>query len=146
MIKSKGFTIIELIIVIAIIAILAGIIMVNVNTYIKKGNDSRILQQLRTVQTDVLSSAISALGITFTSATPCASNDSWTDITTNLQKGGATKATCAAKTTDGKFCACVQSLADTTKYYCVDNTQTKINTTTSCIVACTVATVTGVCP
>ena len=38
--KQKGFTIIELIVVIAIIAILAAIVMVNVTQYINKGKDA----------------------------------------------------------------------------------------------------------
>ena len=40
--KSKGFTIIELIVVIAIIAVLAAIVLVNVTQYIAKGKDAAI--------------------------------------------------------------------------------------------------------
>lgn len=40
--KQKGFTIIELIVVIAIIAVLAAIVLVNVTSYIAKGKDSSI--------------------------------------------------------------------------------------------------------
>ena len=40
--KSKGFTIIELIVVIAIIAVLAAIVLVNVTSYINKGKDAAI--------------------------------------------------------------------------------------------------------
>ncbi len=40
--ESKGFTIIELIVVIAIIAVLAAIVMVNVTSYIAKGKDAAI--------------------------------------------------------------------------------------------------------
>ena len=39
---SKGFTIIELIVVIAIIAVLAGIVLVNVTQYINKSKDASI--------------------------------------------------------------------------------------------------------
>ncbi len=39
--KNKGFTIIELIVVIAIIGVLAGIVAVNVNNYLKKSRDAR---------------------------------------------------------------------------------------------------------
>ena len=38
--KQKGFTIIELIVVIAIIAVLAAIVMVNVTKYIAQGKDA----------------------------------------------------------------------------------------------------------
>jgi prepilin-type N-terminal cleavage/methylation domain-containing protein len=40
--KSKGFTIIELIVVIAIIAILASIVLVNVTVYINKAKDAKV--------------------------------------------------------------------------------------------------------
>ena len=40
--KPKGFTIIELIVVIAIIAVLAAIVLVNVTQYINKGKDASI--------------------------------------------------------------------------------------------------------
>jgi prepilin-type N-terminal cleavage/methylation domain-containing protein len=42
----KGFTIIELIVVIAIIAVLAGIVLVNVTQYINKGKDAAIKADL----------------------------------------------------------------------------------------------------
>ena len=38
--KSKGFTIIELLVVVAIIAVLTGIVLVNVTSYITKGRDA----------------------------------------------------------------------------------------------------------
>jgi len=51
MIKSKGFTIIELIVVIAIIAVLAGIVLVNVQGYIKKSKNTRSLAELKKIST-----------------------------------------------------------------------------------------------
>ena len=47
---SKGFTIIELIVVIAIIAVLAGIVLVNVTSYINKGKDAAVIANMRTIQ------------------------------------------------------------------------------------------------
>ena len=49
---QKGFTIIELIVVIAIIAILAAIVLVNVTQYISKGNGSAIKANLSTLMTN----------------------------------------------------------------------------------------------
>ncbi|OGZ79476.1 MAG: hypothetical protein A2358_04325 [Candidatus Staskawiczbacteria bacterium RIFOXYB1_FULL_37_44] len=47
--KQKGFTIIELIVVIAIIAVLAAIVLVNVTQYIAKGRDSAIKGDMSTI-------------------------------------------------------------------------------------------------
>lgn len=48
--KEKGFTIIELIVVIAIIAVLSAILVPNVTSYIKKGDDSAIKQQVAQIR------------------------------------------------------------------------------------------------
>ena len=50
--KQKGFTIIELIVVIAIIAVLAAIVMVNVTQYIGKSKDAAIKANLDTIRTN----------------------------------------------------------------------------------------------
>ena len=50
--KSKGFTIIELLVVVAIIAVLTGIVLVNVTSYINKGKDAAIKGNLSTVLTN----------------------------------------------------------------------------------------------
>ncbi len=49
--KQKGFTIIELIVVIAIIAVLATIVMINVTQYIAKGRDASIKGNMASMQT-----------------------------------------------------------------------------------------------
>ena len=46
---KKGFTIIELIITVAIISVLAVIVLVNVVTYINKGKDSAIMHNMMTM-------------------------------------------------------------------------------------------------
>ena len=50
--KQKGFTIIELIVVIAIIAVLAGIVLVNVTQYINKGRNAAIQGNMTTLLTN----------------------------------------------------------------------------------------------
>jgi len=50
--SKKGFTIIELIVVIAIIAVLAGIVLINVTQYINKGKNAAIEGNLSTLLTD----------------------------------------------------------------------------------------------
>ena len=49
--KQKGFTIIELIVVIAIIAVLAAIVMVNVTKYITQGKDASIKGNMSSMTT-----------------------------------------------------------------------------------------------
>jgi len=51
MTKSRGFTIIELIVVIAIIAVLASIVLVNVTSYIAKGKDASIKGNMSSMAT-----------------------------------------------------------------------------------------------
>lgn len=48
--KIKGFTIIELIVVIAIIAILASVVMVNVTQYINKSKDASIKANMDSIK------------------------------------------------------------------------------------------------
>src|SRR3989338_2905994 len=50
--KSKGFTIIELLVVVAIIAVLAAIVLVNVTAYINQGKNAAIKGNLATVLTN----------------------------------------------------------------------------------------------
>jgi len=50
--KNKGFTIIELIVVIAIIAVLAAIVLVNVTQYIAKSRDAAIKGNMATISTN----------------------------------------------------------------------------------------------
>ena len=51
--SKKGFTIIELIVVIAIIAILAAIVLANVTTYINKAKDARIQSDMGSIAAGV---------------------------------------------------------------------------------------------
>ncbi len=50
--KQKGFTIIELLVVVAIIAVLAAIVLVNVTGYINQGKNAAIKGNLATVLTN----------------------------------------------------------------------------------------------
>lgn len=142
-----GFTLIELIVVIAMIAILAAIILVNVITYIGKSKDASMQEELHTVQTDLLSSSIGSNGLAIQSATPC-SGDAWNAILKT--QTGAGKAVCdsnatGCSTSNGVltctnpgtlFCACVQATAVTANYYCVDASGKNEITTTPCLANC----------
>ena len=52
--NKKGFTIVELVIVIAVIAILAGVLIPTFTGIIKKSQDSAILQEMRAALTVIL--------------------------------------------------------------------------------------------
>ncbi|MCX6720929.1 MAG: prepilin-type N-terminal cleavage/methylation domain-containing protein [Candidatus Staskawiczbacteria bacterium] len=65
--KSKGFTIIELIVVIAIIAILASIVLVNVTSYLNKAKDAGVIEYVHQLQSAAMAFYLS--GFTYTGVT-----------------------------------------------------------------------------
>ncbi len=147
--KSKGFTIIELIVVIAIIAILAAIVLVNVTQYINKAKDGAMEEELHTVQTGVISDNTTSSGLAFTAhantagsaATPCAGTTSasaWTAVTTYQST-----ATCGASTT--AFCACAPS-SNAAVWWCIDLTGVLKSEFATCLTGTTCNTGTFVCP
>ena len=129
--KSKGFTIIELLVVVAIIAVLASIVLVNVTSYISKGKDASAQGNLATLLTN---------GATFYDSvgsyngwiTGAGTGDTrYTSVYTALTNAGFTvTATCnvtnCGGTTSTAWCAQV-TLKATTNTYCVDSTGAKVN-------------------
>lgn len=57
--NKKGFTIVELVIVIAVIGILAAVLIPTFGGVIEKANDSKVLQQLNSAYKEALAEAIS---------------------------------------------------------------------------------------
>lgn len=125
--KSKGFTIIELLVVVAIIAVLAAIVLINVTSYINKGKDAAIKGNL--------ASALIDSAVEFDTAGSyagfCAAAK-WTNISAAVTSAGGTDVTCQGTTT--AFCACSKLKTDTTKTYCTDSRGVKVETASS---ACT---------
>jgi prepilin-type N-terminal cleavage/methylation domain-containing protein len=140
---SKGFTIIELIVVIAIIAVLAAIVLVNVTSYINKGKDAAAEGNLASMITASNvwyddSSGGNGSYLNWTAGYPGCNEGSAPSFMSScnaLENAGyAVIATCdTAKClgTPTKWCASVTSKVNTTKSFCVDSTGAKYNSTTS---------------
>jgi prepilin-type N-terminal cleavage/methylation domain-containing protein len=129
--KQKGFTIIELIVVIAIIAVLAAIVLVNVTQYINKGRDAAIRGNLTTLLTN--SAVYFESGSTYAGFK--------TDATTGCEGpiddaiiGATSTLTCEAGT--AKFCACAELKTISGKTFCVDSTGAKVESTATCVSMC----------
>lgn len=60
--KTKGFTLVELLVVIAILAILATVSVVGYTTYIKNANESLVLQEMTQVKSSILAEDITNTG------------------------------------------------------------------------------------
>lgn len=109
--QKNGFTIIELVVVIAIIAVLAAIVMVNVTQYIAKSKDSAIKGNMHTM-------AVNAAKF-YDSDAP-----TYEDMCTTA--GGflnAYNAITTAKSCNdiqASWCACATSAVDSSKWFCID--------------------------
>ncbi len=134
---NKGFTIIELIIVIAIIAILAAIVLLNVTQYINKGEDTSIKANFYTI---------------FTNSAVYSNNNS--NYTGFFSDPGYTAPAAAAQSENGgtplvpsldptgyHFCVCSQLKVVSGDTYCIDDTGYKKETGSACSARCS----TGVC-
>ncbi|MCX6723596.1 MAG: prepilin-type N-terminal cleavage/methylation domain-containing protein [Candidatus Staskawiczbacteria bacterium] len=122
--KSKGFTIIELIVVIAIIAVLAAIVLVNVTGYISKGKDAAIKANLTSLVTNgatyydqcgsnYLNVNCTAFGSVVFNAT----------AKVNVISNAITAAGSSLVTTENSslFAACANLQSDSTNAFCVDS-------------------------
>ncbi len=131
--KQKGFTIIELIVVIAIIAVLAAIVLVNVTKYINKGKDAAIQGNLASV----MSNAAVAIDDN-TAMTDICAETTVVDALAAADKAFDGNATANEVTkcndSDTAWAACGQ-LKDTDAYFCVDSTGVKksVATRTGCV-------------
>jgi len=138
MTKSKGFTIIELIVVIAIIAVLAAIVLVNVTQYISKGKDSAI-------KGNMSSMATIAAGVYDTNSSSFLDDDttgphlalavtpSWMAGVTAIESSDGQSAVANVRISASAWCI-QTTLNETGKFWCADSTGYKGDTgnNTSC--------------
>lgn len=127
---SKGFTLIELVVVIAIIAVLSGVILFSVTQYINKGKDSNISGNLAVLipagevyynaenslnndgytgfcDSSVVTNAISQMPPNASGA--CTSVDNASGVCCNVDTGGQAWAACATEFGDSNYAYCVDS-------------------------------------
>ncbi len=128
--SSSGFTIIELIVVIAIIAVLAAIVLVNVTSYIGKGKDAAVEANMDTL---LLNSAVYyndpnnnsdfsgfCTDPTYTSVAAAVGNDN-----------SVLYANCGTSPSS-TFVACANLVYASGNYWCVDSTGIKKSESGSC--------------
>jgi prepilin-type N-terminal cleavage/methylation domain-containing protein len=146
---KKGFTIIELIVVIAIIAVLAAIVLVNVTSYINKGKDAAAKGNLTTAITNA-----AVFYDTLTTATPAGGGGTYVGFNTAAGTGAALYTTvysavlasgyaaadiasscdvAACGANSSKWCMSVKLKAPAVSgsYFCVDTTGKKAEGTTA---------------
>ena len=125
--KQKGFTIIELIVVIAIIAILAAIVLVNVTTYISKAKDARINSDMASIALGMGSCFAAGNGTTYvgcsngTTGTTYVPGTLISDIDTNNGLTGTASRLIVEHAATYVVCA---KLASSAAGVCVDHTGT----------------------
>ena len=119
--KSKGFTIIELIVVIAIIAVLAAIVLVNVTGYINKGKDAAAEGNLAGMLTQG-AYWYDANNDTFTGFLTASSGGA--NFTDAIANEGYSAPNCNYASGDTGWC-CDVILKVTNTHYCVDSTGVK---------------------
>jgi prepilin-type N-terminal cleavage/methylation domain-containing protein len=139
--KQKGFTIIELIVVIAIIAVLAAIVLVNVTSYINKSKNAAVKGNMATILTNSAvyfdtnpASTGSQFGTDPLSKVPgvaaAAADNGGVAITFNG----------SAVASAQNWCACAPLFTTTADLsgstFCVDSTGAKKETTTACATEC----------
>jgi prepilin-type N-terminal cleavage/methylation domain-containing protein len=124
---QKGFTIIELIVVIAIIAVLAAIVLVNVTQYINKGKDAAAEGNLATLLTN---SAI--YYDSHGNYDGFQSDPSWLSVAQEIVNNlgytnppGSNGFTCSPSTNCINWCASIQLKANSAMHYCVDSSGAK---------------------
>ena len=132
--KSKGFTVIELIVVVVIIAVLAVIVVTNVVSYNDKGKNAAIKADLGNELTEATKYFENSGNYDFW----CSStNTSFTKFKTAAENKGATSVNCYCDTlspscspsfgVNTKWCTSVILVGSGAGTYCVDSSGAKLS-------------------
>jgi len=138
--SGRGFTLIELIVVIAIVAILSGIILFSVTQYISKGRDSNISGSLAILvpageayynfdntydgfcDSDVVANTVSQMPGNVSGA--CFSTSNPSGVCCSVAENGRAWAACATEFSNANYAYCVDSRGvkkEVDNSYCVNN-------------------------
>jgi prepilin-type N-terminal cleavage/methylation domain-containing protein len=141
--NKKGFTIIELVVVIAIIAVLSAIVMINVTGYIGKSKDAAIRGDMQAIATTAAGyyDQFKTVGGMFPTQTTGSNTTINNAISQILSYTGTATAGYYSFwnsiDSSGNFCACAH--LSTGNYYCVDASGYRGETATSCTTRCATA-------
>lgn len=134
--RYKGFTIIELLVVVSIIAVLAAIVLVNVASYINKGKDAAIRGNLSTILTNA-AVYFDANGNYNTFCTNAYVTNPQNAASAAYGTGFTFNCTCdtaGCVATATKFCA--QATLKNTNTFCVDSTGAKVEKAAGLLGSC----------
>ncbi|MEK7124259.1 MAG: prepilin-type N-terminal cleavage/methylation domain-containing protein [Patescibacteria group bacterium] len=136
--NSKGFTIIELLVVVAIIAVLAAIVLVNVTQYINQGKNAAIKGNMTTILTNAAvyydtNNHYGGFSASSGYTAPAAAADS-ANGASPAAVFGCDKAACAFTDAPTRWCSCITLLTTSTDsgQFCVDSSGYKGATATVC--------------
>lgn len=142
--NQKGFTIIELLIVIAILGVLAAIVLINVTGYINKGKDAAAKGDLGTLLTNAITFYNGNSSFDGVEDDPDYANA--IESLESAKMGYTVTVTCDQDEdcaendpTNQKWCASVKEVSVSDTYYCVDSSGTKRESATAVCEG-------GVCP
>lgn len=124
-----GFTIVELLVVVSVIAVLAAIVLFNVTPYINKAKNSAIKANLSTVLVN-----FTLYFNTNSNYTGFCASAAFTRPQDAITEAKGT-AICNVSLTGGSVCAC-STLVGVSNTFCTDNTGTKKETSNNCATEC----------
>jgi prepilin-type N-terminal cleavage/methylation domain-containing protein len=126
--KHQGFTLIEMLVVLSIIAILASVILINVVSYTGKGKDAAIKENMDSL----LSNAAMHYDNAGDFSSFCSDARSYVPIANAINKAGSNLYANCGTSPSSAFAACANLLNEPGKYWCVDSKGIKKTITGSC--------------